>query len=483
MSEQLRKGLQMLTNLRLRNLKGLKDTGDLAIKPLTFLVGPNGSGKSSVLQALLMIKQTVNSTDMRNPLLINGPWVEMGSYRDLIHKGNAEESLGIDVTASASSYIETMLSFVTGMTPQYHLPDETSRLLATRASFSENHDGQVSSHDFEFKYARAKSLFPDEVLPTGRRTRENGAKGYECWIRSQGLMDANSENSVTKKYSWQCPEGKFYDISREGMPDNDELDQDTSSVSLAARLLTYEYESGFNSLYHLGPLRAEPERIYLASGETPESVGTRGERAIAAMLVGGAKSELSKSLLAEVKRWMSAFGIASDVNLRELGQGYYVVELTDPRTQTAMTLTNTGFGTSQVLPIIVQGYYAPEDSLILLEQPEIHLHPRAQGALGDLLIDISKRGKKLIVETHSEHLIGRIQTGVAEETISRDDVAIYYFDPVEGGVQVRELKLDEMGHLAPDGIPEDFFAEGYEESLRHMKAVGKRIRKGGADEV
>ena len=478
----------MLTNLRLRNLKGLKDTGDLAIKPLTFLVGPNGSGKSSVLQALLMMKQTVDSTDMRNPLLINGPWVEMGSYRDLIHNGNAEESLGIDVTSSASSYIESMLTLVAGLIPGDNLPDETSRLLTTRASFSETSNGQVSSHDFEFKYARAESHLPVEILPIGRRTMKNGADLHECQMSLQSLTDVNSENSDVIKYKWQCPERKFYNLSGEGMPNDEALIKDASSVDLIATAsinlivgsLAHDFESGFKSLYHIGPLRAEPERVYVASGETPESVGTRGERAIAAMLAGGAKSELSQSLLAEVKRWMSAFGIASDVNLHEFGQGYYAVKLTDPRTRTAVNLTNTGFGASQVLPVIVQGYYAPKDSLILLEQPEIHLHPRAQGALGDLLIDVAKQGKKLIVETHSEHLIGRIQTSVAEETISNDDVAIYYFDPVEGGVQARELKLDNMGHLAPNGIPEDFFAEGYEESLRHMIAVGKRI-KGGAD--
>ena len=474
----------MLTNLRLRNLKGLKDTGDLAIKPLTFLVGPNGSGKSSVLQALLMIKQTVDSTDMRNPLLINGPWVEMGSYRDLIHNGNAEESLGIDVTASVSSYIESMLSLVPGLIPGHNLASKPSRLLATRTSFSETHVGQVSSHEFEFEYARAQSPLPTEVLPFGHRAAKNGAGIYQCWMRSQGLADVSSENSDINEYKWQCPERKFYNLSGEGMPNDADITQDatsvdpiaTASINLIVGSLAHDFESGFKSLYHIGPIRAEPDRVYVASGETPESVGMRGERTIAAMLAGGAKSELSKSLLAEVKRWVSAFGIASDVNLREFGQGYYVVELTDPRTRTAVNLTNTGFGASQVLPVIVQGYYAPKDSLILLEQPEIHLHPRAQGALGDLLIDISKRGKKLIVETHSEHLIGRIQTSVAEETISNDDVAIYYFDPVEGGVQVRELKLDKMGHLAPNGIPEDFFAQGYEESLKHMKAVGRRIR-------
>ena len=471
----------MLTRLRLQNLKGLKDTGDLAIKPLTFLVGPNGSGKSTVIQALLMIKQTVDSTDMRNPLLINGPWVEMGSYRDLIHNGNAEESLGIEVSASVSSFAESMLSsFMPDLPPRYIPASEPSRLLATRALFSETRIGQVSSHDFAFEYARAQPSLPSEILPIGHRVMKNGSDHHECRMRSQSLTDISSENPVMNEYSWQCPERKFYDLSREGMPKDEALAKEASAANIIVGSLAHDFESSFKSLYRLGPLRAEPEKIYVASGETPESVGTRGEYAVAAMLVGRAESEPSQTLLSEVKRWMSAFGIASDVNLLELGRGYHVVELTDPRTQTAVNLANTGFGASQVLPVIVQGYYAPKDSLILLEQPEIHLHPRAQGTLGDLLIDISKHDKKLIVETHSEHLIGRIQTGVAEETISKDDVAIYYFDPCEGGTQVRELKLDKMGHLGPDGIPEDFFAEGYEESLRHMKAVGKRIR-GGSD--
>ena len=470
----------MLTRLRLQNLKGIKDTGDLAIKPLTFLVGPNGSGKSTVIQALLMIKQTVDSTDMRNPLLINGPWVEMGSYRDLIHNGNAEESLGIEVSASVSSFMESMRSIMPDLTPQYTPATKPSRILATRALFSETRNGQVSSHYFEFKYARAQSSLPPVILPAGRRGVKNGADQYEHRVRPQSLIDVNSENSDMIEYSWQSTERKFYDLSREDIPNDEALAEESDVANVIVGTLAHDFESVFNSLYRLGPLRAEPQMVYVASGETPESVGTRGEYAVAAMLVGRAKSELSQTLLAEVKRWMSAFGIASDVNLIELGRGYHVVELTDPRTQTAVNLANTGFGASQVLPVIVQGYYAPKDSLILLEQPEIHLHPRAQGTLGDLLIDISKQDKKLIVETHSEHLIGRIQTGVAEETISKDDVAIYYFDPCEGGTQVRELKLDKMGHLDPDGIPEDFFAEGYEESLRHMKAVGKRIR-GGSD--
>ena len=254
----------------------------------------------------------------------------------------------------------------------------------------------------------------------------------------------------------------------------------TGKSAVLRALIERERESGFPALRHLGALRTAPERVCAVREDAPESVGRCGENAAAMLMANGARSEMSRNLLAKVGEWMRALGIASEVSLRDAGDGRFAVEMTNPNTSERANLADAGAGAMQALPIIAEGYAAPRWSLILLEHPEAHLHPRAQGALGDLLIDISKQGKKLVVETHSEHLIGRIQTSVAEETILNDDVAIYYFDPVEGGVQARELKLDEMGHLPPNCIPEDFFAEGYEESLRHMKAVGKRIR-GGAD--
>lgn len=256
----------------------------------------------------------------------------------------------------------------------------------------------------------------------------------------------------------------------------------TGKSAVLRALLERERENGGSPApRYLGALRTAPERSCAVREDAPDSVGRHGENAVAMLMANGARSETSRMLLAKAGEWMRALGVASEVNLRDAGGGRFAVETVNPNTGERANLADAGAGANQILPIIAEGYAAPKGALILLEHPEAHLHPRAQGALGDLLIDISKRGKKLIVETHSEHLIGRIQTGVGEETISQDDVAIYYFDPVEGGVQVRELKLDEMGHLASSGIPADFFAEGYEESLRHMKAVGERIRKGGAD--
>ena len=133
-----------------------------------------------------------------------------------------------------------------------------------------------------------------------------------------------------------------------------------------------------------------------------------------------------------------------------MGPGFFYVNLTNPFTKVPVNLADAGFGGSQVIPIIVEGFFAQEDSLILLEQPEIHLHPRAQGVLGDLLVDIANEGRRLIVATHSEHMLGRIQTNIAEGSISKDDVAVYYFQPGETGTRVRELALND-GRPVRDG--------------------------------
>jgi predicted ATPase len=139
------------------------------------------------------------------------------------------------------------------------------------------------------------------------------------------------------------------------------------------------------------------------------------------------------------------------------------------------SLADVGFGTSQLLPIIIEGLYAPEGALIVLEQPEIHLHPAAQAQLGDLLIDIAGQKKSLIVETHSEHLLGRIQTRIAEGDLKESDVAVYFFEPGPEGTQIKQVTMNADGQF--EGWPEGFFEEGFEEALKHTEAMRQRRLK------
>jgi len=228
-------------------------------------------------------------------------------------------------------------------------------------------------------------------------------------------------------------------------------------------------------LNYLGPLRQFPQRSYIVSGLAPMDVGTKGERTTEVLWYATRTHEQRQEMLQQVNRWLIEFGIALEVHLEQLGRSsQYQVLFIDPNSKLAVNLADVGFGASQVLPIIVQGFYSRPGSLLLVEQPEIHLHPRAQAVLGDLLVEIAKQGdRRLIVETHSDHVLGRVQRRIAEEKISRSDVAIYYFNPTPEGTQIQEVKLGELGQF--EQYPKGFFEEGFQEAVAHADAMRERI--------
>ena len=456
----------MLTNIRLRNMKALKDTGDLNIKPLTLLIGPNSAGKSTVLQALLMIKQTVDSRDLGNPLAINGPWVEMGSFRDMIRGRDTDGNLDIDLSFSTAYYPESVWELFNPARFPFKSEMDTQalgRILKTHVEFNETSDSRISPKTFSFSYNLNNAVDYEIPVLFGSVFLQEDDKHYTCKIN----VPAEGDRTGFTDYEWSRPDAKFYDVLTWNL-----LEMEEEWPVVWTQSLNYDFERAFSSFHYLGPLRARPQRVYNVSGETPQDVGHAGER-FADVLI----SARSGALEAKVDEWMAKFDIAAKVTLEQMGPGFFYVQLTNPFTKVPVNLADAGFGGSQVIPIIVEGFFAQEDALILLEQPEIHLHPRAQGVLGDLLVDIAKEERRLIVETHSEHMLGRIQTNIAEGSIAKDDVAVYYFQPSETGTRVRELVMDDNGQFESEGLPDDFFTQGYNESMRQMNAIAGKMRR------
>ena len=121
-------------------------------------------------------------------------------------------------------------------------------------------------------------------------------------------------------------------------------------------------------------------------------------------------------------------------------------------------LTDVGFGVSQVLPVLVLCYYVPEGSILILEQPEAHLHPKVQSELADLLIEVVKNRKlQIILESHSEHLLIRLMRRIAEEQISADDTAFYFCEMNEGTSEIERLNVDDYGNIT--NWPQNFFGD------------------------
>ena len=177
-------------------------------------------------------------------------------------------------------------------------------------------------------------------------------------------------------------------------------------------------------------------------------------------------------------------GLIEEYRIEKIGERQeYEVKVRIKGADQFVGLPDVGFGVSQVLPVIVQLFYAPDNSVIFIEQPEIHLHPNAQALLADVIIDAinmrenqKKRRVQVIIETHSEHLLRRLQRRISEEEIKTSDVKAYFAKNNQKSSQLEELNVDEYGNILnwPDGFFGDMEKDMYEQAMR---AMDRRIAK------
>ena len=244
-----------------------------------------------------------------------------------------------------------------------------------------------------------------------------------------------------------------------------------------------EYENLMDSIHYLGPLRDYPRREYHWSGSAAADVGERGELTINAILAATRDGEMRslgykkrrKAFQEMIAYWLSELGLIHEFSLEEIAEGtnLYQAMVRTGASSVTTALTDVGFGVSQVLPAIVLLYHVPEGSTVLMEQPEIHLHPAVQCGLADVMLNVAKaRNVQVIVESHSEHLMRRLQRRVAEEEATSEDVKLYFVSMNRGVAQVFDLLLNEWGEI--ENWPDKFFGDEFGEIAAISTASLKR---------
>lgn len=172
--------------------------------------------------------------------------------------------------------------------------------------------------------------------------------------------------------------------------------------------------------------------------------------------------------------WLKAAGLAADVRLSYLSDRHYEFQLQHLSTEEYENLADVGQANSQIIPVLVGGYRLPMGSTYLVEEPEIHLHPKAQGQLGDFLLSLHQRGVATVVETHSEYLILRLQQHIAAGTLDSDDIAFYYVYADGSEKRIQPLVVDSEGRFDRP-LDQGFFPERLEES-RNLALIRKDRR-------
>lgn len=454
-------GCTMLERLYLENFKAWKKL-DIKLSRVTGLFGTNSSGKSSFLQFLLLLKQTKNATDRGLVLDFGGPvnqLVNLGGYRDVIHSHDQTQRLTWDLSW-------TLGHKATISDPSKKRTDVLTSDSRLQISSNTNMTGNlVACNSLEYVFGG----FSFSISP-----KKEG--GTEFQLNAKSSSDSDFRFVRNKQRAWALPGP----IKTHLFPDQAKTYfQNADFLSL----FEAEYESMIDSIFYLGPLREYPKREYPWSGTSPIDVGLRGERTIEAILSATARGEQrnlryrspNKSFEAMIAYWLKELHLIHEFKIAEIGSGanlYRAMVKRDAKSPEAL-LTDVGFGVSQVLPALVLLYYVPEGSTILMEQPEIHLHPSVQSGLADVILTVAKtRNLQVIVESHSEHLLRRFQRRVAEATYSADDLSIYFCDSIEGKSNLVPLEMDLFGEIK--NWPQDFFGDEMYEIAQTRKAVLKR---------
>jgi len=182
--------------------------------------------------------------------------------------------------------------------------------------------------------------------------------------------------------------------------------------------------------------------------------------------------------------WLKSMGVIHSFVVKPVAQGRkeYEVLVKTHATAPEVKITDVGFGVSQVLPVLVQAFYCPPNSTVWMEQPEIHLHPQVQAELADVFISAIRSSEKgnarnvqLIIESHSEHFLNRLQRGIAEGEITPDDVAIYFCKRAGSATELEALEVNLLGDI--ENWPENFFGDEVADLSARTVAAMNRLQQ------
>jgi predicted ATPase len=452
--------------VRWKNFRGFRDTGWVKIRPVTILIGANATGKTSFLAPLLLLKQTIESSDSTLGLKTIGDYFNAGIYKNLIFAHDPKKELSFAIRFGSvknpdktekirpvGTYAPAEVSFdFTGasgaeapLLKRYTVRDGFGRVMVRRTRLQ---SGRFSVQSINF--SKSKSLLSEYIRQS---PPERFLFTAEAAFKQRVIKETNLGKKVTKS------EEKKLNLRISKA--EDEYISVVTFVNAHIKTLLHE-------ISYLGPLSEHPRRMYELSGEVPQSVGSRGEYAPEILF-----RRRNTKLRRIVDNWISRFDLGFHLNCNELTEGAFNITLNRSEKSPKVNIADTGFGLSQILPLVVQGFYAPKRSLIISEQPEIHLNPRLQTLLAELFCDIAARDVGSLVETHSEHMLLTLRKLIAEKRIKETDVAVYYTEKNGDYTEIRSVPIAANGHIKLEDWPQGFFGEALQESLALAAAQAK----------
>lgn len=544
-------------DLLIENFKGIKSFKYEDIKPITILSGTNSGGKTSLIQSILLLKQSMEFGTSDMPIVLNGKYTRLGSLENTIHKG--EKDITIEITTNLNGelkelslkqlfnsinnkkeWIKTIIEvidnehlnfsnfnelyseiisisykLVIGKKSKDELPRIKEAQLTLKTESDKNHILLFKNyHMGKYSVLTNSPLFISTPLPNIPASKSNDSLldylEKSDLLKKSGIIEETlSRQKSIEPHLLKSEKLKFQGLrmwrsTDEGLFIKEPFDDIESSDVLIdfrfARTISLITLRPFHKIEFIGPLREEPKSLYLKESDIISDVGIKGENAgfifannnqkvVACPIVDEQTQQVTRkkmTLEKAVNYWINdKFNLAKSITVNKYkNDNIYEIEVTNFK-NIKTSISSVGFGISQIFPIIVSSLMSDEDTILIFEQPEIHLHPAVQSLLFDFIYSLSKisPSKKIIVETHSDHLINKYRIYKIEHPNDIDaSTAVFFTDPKNSTLKL--IEFDEFGSL--EEWPEGFFDQAaidskyiFEKQLEKRLNESAKKTKGG----
>lgn len=446
----------MLTRIKLKNFRAFREEIDVRIRPITILIGRNSAGKSTLIKFLLMLQQTLESSE-GDFFATEGRHVSLGTFSDL--KNSLSRSKGFQFTLELktndlpdpavqqirdelkqSKPVKNLEGSVTNLNINLTTSSTTVDRDPIKAETTVRVDSTVPAEDLTAEFCVFGSI------PYGKSTKAQHS--VTCKIEGQKVLK-KEENNIRRTRFLSFP-----------LPNN--------PIEIIKSAFDNLYLDGIRheiiSMRHLSPVREESERSVILGSPPPDDVGHRGEYAMPHLQrlldEGGERADF-------VLKHIESVVDIENVKFKPKTKGF----IPEFRAKNKLTgaeayLADFGFGVSQCIPIFVQGALLNKGQLLIVEQPEAQIHPTAQLEMGSFFADLwNQRKVPCVIETHSENIILRLRLLISKGKLDSEDVSIAYFYIDNNIVKVKNLDINPDGSFER-GLPMEFFGSDLIEALQ-----------------
>lgn len=430
--------------------KSLYENCNLEVRPLTILAGANSSGKSSMMQPFLLMKQTLDSSFDPGALLLSGPNANFTKVDQIFSRKRRDATDRIAMTVRTrqpwidnKSDISLSLEFSRGQTQPLDVTRMTTIIGGKEVALTPIMDERaIRSVLTERQLAREQTM-AKAVAKTPAERGHWQIRRNRCFLAPE---------YVWNRYDTGLPSGLFMDFE----------------VQLIVELI--------QGIIHVPGLRGNPARTYPSTVVGSPFPGTFDHYVASVISQWHTNKDERLALLAGNMRQL---GLGGKIKAKRVDDAN--VELRVGRLRRGnrkgpedlLSIADVGFGVSQTLPVLVSLLAAGSGQIVYIEQPEIHLHPRAQSQMASVLVDAAKRGVFVIVETHSAQLLLEVQTAVAKKRIRESSVSLNWFtQDDEGHTRIVKGELDRHG--AYGDWPEDFSETSLRSEAGYLDAATSR---------